>query len=165
MSETNDIHDSTSNGTTNDAATADATVLDLDVAPDITSVEEQGATISILSADGKKVIVNGRPVTMTVLGSYSKTYRRTQSAQRERMLRTRRSSLTDELLEKNRADLAAACVTGWDGFLASGQPVPFTRENVLKVFAKFPFIFDQVWEEIHARENFSARSLSSSAST
>lgn len=150
--------------TTNDTPPIDnAGDLDLDTAPDISVVEERGVTVHIRNASGEKMYDAGSPVTMTVLGTYSKTYRRLSTAQRDQLLRMRRSSLSAEHLDKNDIAITAACVTAWQGFKASGAPIPFSKENVIRVFTKFPYVLEQVKEEMGARENFSERSSPLSA--
>lgn len=152
--------DTNGNGTTPQNNADD---LDLDTAPDIASLEEQGATVHVRNARGEKMYDAGQPVTMTVLGTYSKTYRRLSQAQRDRLIRQRRSSYTAEQQEKDDLALVSGCVTAWQGFKASGSPVPFSREAVIKVFTKFPFVLEQVKEEMGARENFIERSSGNSA--
>lgn len=147
------------NGTSHD----DEAGFDIDTAPDISALEELGTVVHIRTAAGEKLYDHGEPVTMTVLGTYSKTYRRLATAQRDRLLRMRRSTLSAEQLEKQDVDLVAGCVTAWSGFRSQGQPVPFSKENVIKLFTKFPYVLEQVKEEMSARENFSERSSPSSA--
>jgi hypothetical protein len=148
------------NGTTQQAS---ADEIDLDTAPDLGEVEERGVTVHIRNARGEKMYDAGQPVTMTVLGTYSKTYRRLATAQRDQLLRQRRSTLSAEQLESQDVALVASCVTAWQGFKASGQPIPLAKAAVIKVFTKFPFVLEQVKEEMSARENFTERSSESSA--
>jgi hypothetical protein len=157
------MSDNSENGSAN--GVTDTTGFDLDTAPDISELEEQGAVVHIRNAKGEKMYDAGQPVTMTVRGSYSKTYRRLSTAQRDQLLRQRRSTLTAEQLDKNDVALVAACVTDWQGFKASGAPIPFSKEAVIKVFTRFPYVLEQIKEEMSARENFTERSSPPSATT
>lgn len=152
-----------STDTTTAAIPDNATDLDLDTAPDIAAVEERGTVVHIRNARGEKMYDAGAPVTMTVLGTFSKTYRRLSTAQRDRLLRQRRSSLSAEQLDQQDIELVAACVTAWSGFKASGTPIPCDKPAVIRVFTKFPFVLEQIKDEMGARENFTGRSSPLSA--
>lgn len=142
---------------------ASADELDLDTAEDISELEERGTVVHIRNKAGVKMYDAGTPVTMTVRGTYSKTFRRLNTAHRDKLLRQRRSSLSADQLDQDDVSLYAACVTAWHGFKAGGQPIPLTKEAVIRVFTRFPYVFEQVKEEANARENFSGSSSASSA--
>ncbi len=140
-----------------------ATGFDLDTTPDLSEQEEQGTLVHIADATGKKMYDVGQPVTMTVVGTYSRTYRRVSASQRDRLLQLRRSKVSDELLTKNEHELVASCVTAWSGFKSKDQPIPFSKENVISVLQRFPYVLEQLREEMGDRENFTARSSTSFA--
>jgi hypothetical protein len=149
--------------TATDAAELDGG-LDIDSGEEsIADREERGAVIHIRNARGEKMNNAGKPVTMSVKGTYSHTYRRLSTGQRDQMLRTRRSSLTGEILDQKDLDLVAGCVFAWDGFKKGGQPIPLSKAAVIQVFQRFPYVYDQIREEMGARENFFEKSSSSSA--
>jgi hypothetical protein len=125
--------------------------------------EERGCEVHIRNERGQKMYDGGEPVTMSVKGTYSHTYRRLSTGQRDELIRTRRSSVSGELLDQKDANLVAGCVFSWKGFKRKGTPIPISKREVLAVFEKWPFIYDQIREEMGARENFFEKSSSSSA--
>jgi hypothetical protein len=78
-------------------------------------------------------------VTLTVAGALSSVYRKAESAQRDRMLKRRTMSLTDEMLQKNQLDLISACVLEWN-LHVDGRAVPCTKENVMQVLTSAPWL-------------------------
>lgn len=78
-------------------------------------------------------------VTVLVAGALSSTYRKAESAQRDRMLKRRTTTLTDEMLQKNQLDLVSACVLEWN-LHVDGKPVPCTKENVAQVLISAPWL-------------------------
>jgi hypothetical protein len=124
--------------------------------------EERGCIVHIKNERGQKMYDGGEPVTMSVKGTYSHTYRRLSTGQRDELIRTRRSSVTGEMLDQKDLNLVAGCVFDWKGFKKSGTPIPLSKKAVIAVFEKWPFIYDQIREEMGARENFFAKSSPSS---
>lgn len=78
-------------------------------------------------------------VTVVVAGALSSTYRKAESAQRDRMLKRRTTTLTDETLQKNQLELISACVLEWN-LHVGGKPVPCTKENVAQVLISAPWL-------------------------
>ena len=78
-------------------------------------------------------------VTVLVAGTLSSRYRKAESAQRDRMLKRRTMTLTDETLQKNQLDLISACVLEWN-LHVDGKPVPCTKENVAQVLMSAPWL-------------------------
>jgi hypothetical protein len=128
---------------------------------DISTIQQQAAqedeavVVTIVQPDGEpyqKADGEG-PVTISVLGGYSKRIRAVREQQMRRMLKDRRAKLEPEDMRRNRIEAAVAAITGWDGWTANGQPFPFTPENAEALFTQAPWILDQVESAIdgHAR--------------
>jgi hypothetical protein len=96
--------------------------------------DDLGEAFTFKGANGET-----QEVTVTVAGALSSTYRKAESAQRDRMLKRRTMSLTDEMLQKNQLDLIASCVLEWN-LHVDGRAVPCTKENVMQVLTSAPWL-------------------------
>lgn len=134
--------------------------IDLTRAGDVSKREDAGQVVHVRDANFEPAYYNGQPVTITVAGTWSSVYRRTQDAQVQRMIRKKQRDLTAEQLTANRVDLVAACILGWQG-LTNGTdrdgkqiPLPFTRENAVLV-AGVPWLREQLEEAQQDHASFS----------
>lgn len=101
---------------------------------------------------------------ITVLGSDSDEFRKISATQnRARLMRIRKSQATrhrsDEDFEGDAIAILAACTKGWrDGSNESldigGSALPFSVENAILLYRKFPWIREQVDITISDRTNF-----------
>ena len=127
--------------------------------------EDEGTVVNVRDAAGDEIFYGEgdakKAVTITVAGSYSKTYRRALDAQRERMMKQRRGSLTAAQLAKQQLELTAACVIGWQGFLSNGQPYECSKENVIALLDSAPWVRDQVEEAMQDHQSFFSTSSAS----
>lgn len=126
---------------------ADLTQVEASVAQD-----EQGVVIPIMDKNGDPYLgADGKPSTMTVLGSDAKKVRLASEAIQRRAIRMR-GRVTPADLKANAIDAATAAVTAWSGWEDKSQPLACTPENVRTVLA-FDHIRFQVEEGIdgHAR--------------
>lgn len=96
--------------------------------------DELGEAFTFKDAAG-----DSQEVTVLVAGVLSSTYRKAESMQRDRMLKRRTTSLTDEMLQRNQLDLISACVLEWN-LHVDGKPVPCTKENVSQVLTAAPWL-------------------------
>lgn len=135
---------------------------------DVGELEERGTTVHIKDKTGDEMYVPGTetPVTITVVGTLSPTYRRLANKHRDNAVKRMRSSsaFSSEQNDKDELQIIVGCVKGWQGFGANGVEIPPSREALVKLFTKFPFVLKQVQEEMDRRANFSERSSASSAS-
>lgn len=122
----------------------------MDISRIDTKPEDEGTVVQIKDASGQPE--DG--VTITVAGSYSSQYRRTSSAQRDRMLKQRRTQLSGEQLERNQLELDAACIISWEGFTTGQAPYPLTKENAVALLTKAPWIREQVEEAMQDHASF-----------
>lgn len=102
--------------------------------------QEEGVTFPLLDRDGKQRLYNGEPVTLTVRGSHSKTFRE-MVVEFERTYYAEATSIEDPVerdaafeaavKEKARAfdmRVRAPNIIGWYGFVQDGEPVDLTIE-------------------------------------
>lgn len=120
---------------------------DLDQAPSVADVEDAGQVVHLLDRNDELAFYGEgkekKPVTVRVAGTYSKTFKDAESKQRRKMLKRRQAPSGDEL-EARQLELEAACVLGWEGFVAGGKPVPHNYENALKILRVMPWVRRQV---------------------
>jgi len=96
--------------------------------------DELGEPFTFTDANG-----DTKEVAVVIAGSLSSIYRKAESAQRDRMLKRRTTTLTDEMLQKNQTDLISACVLEWN-LHVDGKPVPCSKENVSQVLLSAPWL-------------------------
>lgn len=129
---------------------------------DTKTLAETGVEMPVKSLDGKPLIArNGDPVVISVLGSDSAKYRTLTRAQlRKRMeaMAAGKQALTEAEMdetERDVIDVLVACTVGWKGVLTTeGEPIPFSEDNVRKLYTNYPVIREQVDEFISKRANF-----------
>ena len=100
---------------------------------------------------------------LSVIGKDSKEFREhTRRRINERLRRdamaTKRGKdpevRTIESIEDENIELLVLCTKGWRGMIMNGDDLPFTRENLIKVFKEYTWIYDQANENIGALDNF-----------
>lgn len=116
--------------------------------------EEEGVTVEIRNRAGE--LEEG--VTITVVGTYSATYRKVRDANRDKMVKQRRGMLNGEALDAQAIETAARCIKGWTGFTANGQPYPYTRENAIALLSEADWIREQVEEAMNDHASFFQKS-------
>lgn len=67
--------------------------------------------------------------------------RQTDAAMR---LRARNKAPTSDMLETNGREIMAASVVSWTGMEMDGQTLECTRDNVLAVLKRFPWVGEQI---------------------
>lgn len=129
---------------------------------DTKTLAETGVDMPVKSLDGKPLIArNGEQVAITVLGSDSSKYRaltRVQVRKRMEQIASGKTTMTDtDMDETDREvmDVLVACTVGWKNVLdTSGNAIPFTNDNVRKLYEAYPIIREQVESFISNRANF-----------
>ncbi len=118
---------------------------------DIAAREDAGRTIHLRSATGElEYWPDGKtPITLTVVGTYSKKYREAKRTVQKRYQK-RREVDVDEFTQ----EIAALCITAWSIPLGEG-PTPLTKENALKLLQRAPWVAEQVAEAMGDHEGFS----------
>jgi hypothetical protein len=117
---------------------------------------EAGAVIHLENAAGEPMYFgpnDDEPVTVSVMGTLSHTYRRVEAEIRRRPIRARKftqATTYDEIIEK-----VSACTFAWAGVVNAGTPVECNRANAERLFRNFPRALDQAWEGMQEDANFS----------
>jgi hypothetical protein len=142
-------------------AAAEAQGFDLSTADDVAGRENEGQWIEIHGAEGDPLFYRDgedvKPVRALVAGTYSRRYRRVEESLRDKRMK-KGSRYTGEQFERDQVRLAALCVLDWEGFFASGKPIPCDESNVATVLQKAPWIRDQVTTAMQDHEGFSEAS-------
>lgn len=127
---------------------------DLSTSKTVAERENEGVWISIRDPQTDEVMLYGekQEVRFLVAGSYSHHYRKAQDAQRNRLVKNRRTQLTGDALRSQQLELTAACVLQWEGVFNEGKALDCTRENVARLLDACPWVARQVEEamEDHA---------------
>lgn len=120
------------------------------------AIEDQGRVV-VLQDKNKEPLMDGdQPITVTIMGSYSKVYRRIREQHTQRMVKRRQANPTAEQLLQNRMDLVASCVLAWSGITDDqGNPLPCTKEHALELVS-VPYVLEQLEEAQGDHEGFSA---------
>lgn len=107
------------------------------------------------------------PIWITVLGADSDVYQsalREQSRKRtDRLARGRRAPVTPEEVEAAALDLLSGITIGWRAECTlDGQPFPaFSQSEARKLYARFPWVREQVDVAMGDRANFFPRPAAS----
>jgi hypothetical protein len=133
------------------------TMFDVSAQKDVGQREEEGTLVPVKSVTGE-VQYDGegdatKPVTIRVVGTYSKTYRRASFALRERV-RKFRTTRTSEQQDQHAIELIADCLLGWEGITNGGQPFPFTRDNAIALLTNCPWVREDVEAAMGDHERF-----------
>lgn len=120
--------------------------------------EEDGTILSIKDETGEPMMEGDGPVTITVKGSYSPTYRRASEANRDRLLKRRSTQMDGDELDQRSLELIAACITAWNGFTAGGAEFPLTKANAIALLRACPWIREQVEAAVHDHAAFFPKS-------
>jgi len=122
--------------------------------------EDEGIAVHIKDQTGKPMYFgDDEPVTWTVVGTYSKRYRKALDASATK-LRQRKS---DDIaaLREDALDLVAECSLGWTGFFENGAPLTFSKANALKVLKLAHWIREQIETAMEDHEGFTRLSSES----
>lgn len=143
---------------------------------DTVTQAESGVPMTVLKADGSGdpvLMVGGKALVLTLLGSDSKRYRQAVRQTTDRRLaraqqsRNRRLSGAEELdiADQETLDLIVACTVGWNLVDRENNNVAFNDANVRDFYRRFPAARDQADSFIGSRANFLALSGPSSSSS
>lgn len=135
--------------------------MEISTSKDVAQREDEGNKVHLTDEAGELMYEDKKPVTITVVGTYSKTYRRVQNEQRLKVLKGRRVQLTPDAVDAKANEALAACVLGWEGFTSEGKPFPYSRDNAAALFAQAPWIREQVEEAMSDHASFFPKSSAS----
>lgn len=101
-----------------------------------------------------------QPLTITLLGRNSDTFRRVQREITQRDADRAAASVvkTDEDFERERFDILVACTVGWSFDQLEGQPFPHGPDTVRKLWGdnRWPWLRTQAMNFVLAEGNFLA---------
>lgn len=101
---------------------------------------------------------DGKPVTITLLGSDSDEYQKQDRANNKARLakaqRSRRFIPTPEELEADNVALLAAVTTGWSGIVVNGEAPECNTTQAAKLYKEQLWVREQVNEFVSDRSNF-----------
>ena len=110
------------------------------------------ASVRILRPDGEPT-----DILIKVLSPDSAEYRivsmQVQNEQLKYSMKNR-GKTTAERLAQSSLDLLVGVTVAWDGIAENGAILPFSPENVRRVYENYPFIREQVDEFLGDRRNF-----------
>ena len=135
--------------------------MDMQKVKELVEQDNEGVAVPIYQPNGDPYLgADGKPSTITVLGSESKAYKAARRVQQARLFHAARSGRaghkTPEESERDAEELAASAVVSWSGWEANGEPLPCTPENV-KALLAIDHIFDQVNRGIQQHASFFER--------
>ena len=137
---------------------------DIDQSEQVAKLEEIGIPMPVDDIFGKPAFqADGKtPITINLVGSLSKRYRKVQAIQRGKVLRSvtknaAESETDEELGERSlneQTEAVAACITGWSqGFTTKGRDFPYSESNAVRLLKANPHIQRKAekWMDEHAR--------------
>lgn len=143
------------------AKTQQAQPLDLSSFETLQKSQDEGLEVNIrhpLDPDIETGMV------IVIAGPDSDKRLRAQRMSIDARLKRGKRKLTAEEIEQDAKKIMARSVLSWSGFVENGQALECTVENVLHVFTKYKFIYEQVDEVANDRLSFTMGSQENSAS-
>lgn len=127
----------------------------MDLAQLDTSSPSGGVAMEVKHPTTGDVLKDGEePVTITLVGADSQQYRDVQRSFQNARLRDARKPVTAEQLETQATATLAACTLGWSGIELDGQKLDCTVPNAKRLYARLPWLREQVDAFISERANF-----------
>ena len=106
--------------------------------------------VEILHPATGEVLLNddGTPMTITVHGPYSSTYKAVSHAQQnKRLMKAQRTggklNLSAEEIEASSLELLVKCTAGWNITLED-KPEDFSQDKAREVYKEYPWVRDQI---------------------
>lgn len=98
---------------------------------------------------------NGKPMTITLIGSDSAQCRRIVKEIDDKRLRDVASGLRPSSQDEDREiNTIVACTVAWSGILVDGSAPPYSPANVRMVYTRFAWIREQAAAFVLNRANF-----------
>lgn len=123
---------------------------------------EQGAVMEVRHPEtGEVLMSDGAPVTITLAGEDSSTYRRAlHAAQNRRFGRGNLAKIKAEELHNDNLDMLAACTLAWSNIAYEGSDLPCSRHNALRLYKDdgFRWLVEQVDAFVKDRSHFLPKS-------
>lgn len=132
----------------------------------VSDLQVEGPADELLTYDTGEKNEEGKPihsiVTISVVSSDSSEYTREYKDQitetiakvAKRAGKGGKFKVTGDSVDSDKLDLAIACTKGWKGFELNGKPLEFNPKNCRMLYARLPFVREQVEQFINDRGNF-----------
>lgn len=121
---------------------------------DTNKASEVGAVLEVLHPTANTPL----GIKITLAGVDSDLYRRTinknVNKRVQRMKPGQSLPFTAEEQEESSLELLAICTLGWENVVVDGEAIPHSKENAKELYARFPWIREQVDMFIGDRANF-----------
>ncbi len=127
---------------------------------ELSAEAEIGAVLELNTKTGEPATQkDGSPVTITLLGTDSKKWRKAEDAVGDRRLKAAspRHGAAAKSMEEQRNDVAfllASVTVSWSGLQNDGTDLECNLENAKKLYLAHPFIREQVDSFLAERRNF-----------
>lgn len=130
---------------------------------DLAANAEQGATVHLRNPlTNEPLMLDGEPVTISVLGADSGAFRTAQDAARHALLTTglagneitRGTAAYREAVEEQASNVLAAVTTGWERIKVDGEMWTFNEEAARHLYDRFEWIRQQIDEAVNDRRRF-----------
>jgi len=128
--------------------------MDLDIL-DLSAQAEQGATMELRHPVSDETLMgaDGKPLTLTVLGADSPTFKRAVNDIQQATQGRKRMSPAEQ--ERNTVNALARATTGWSkNWTWGGKPFEYSEVNCRKLYAERAWVRTQVDEFIADRSRF-----------
>lgn len=127
---------------------------DLSAFDGLKEAQEAGIDIELKDPSGQPIGVSIR-----VAGPDSERQRKVMKAlTNERINNEDLATATAEDIEVNTLKILAASVISWSPIVLDGADLPYSEENAIRLFTRFPFIREQVEKKAGKRTGFMKRS-------
>ena len=99
-------------------------------------------------------------ITITVLGKDSDLYRQKSTKMQQKRLDKlakggfRKKNMNIDGSDADAIRLLAECTTGWIGVIENKEEIPFSVDNAIDLYTKYPWMREQIDEAIADRSNF-----------
>lgn len=138
---------------------------DLSAFDGLVAAQETGIDVEIRGPDGKKLGKDG--FTIRMAGPDSSRFKAAEEELRQEMIDSKdvlsESEIPRAELEEKKLRILAKCTISWSPVLLDGAPIECTEANAAKLYARHPFIRDQVIGAAGGRRSFMPRSAKGSA--
>ena len=120
--------------------------LNIAAAKTVAAQEDDGQVVELMDHDGEPLVygADDKPVTVTVVGSYSTRYRQAVDRQRHQMIKRRKVKTSAADLFENQIELEASCVIAWDGIFDGEKAIECNPQNAAEMLTAVPWFREQV---------------------
>ena len=124
---------------------------------DTLAAAEKGLTFDVVHPFSKEVLTYKNkegeevPSTISVLGVGSRAYKQAEKKlelARKNSWARKHKDLDEDEEHELILNIAVSCTTAWEGIEEDGKIVPFSKDNVARIFEAYPWLANQVTEQM-----------------